>query len=173
MWLSNRNAELGVQGAFLNPADILDFREQNKSFENIAAWGTLPINLYGARTPERAESIYVTPNFFRTLGIQPEVGRVFAEVNEPDNSVVISHALWLRFPGASRMLSKEITFGLPGDDNNNASVIVGVLPQESNFPARVDVFTVSRSTARTQVAAAHITGTMRDLSRSFDRAGAV
>src|SRR3954454_8713432 len=30
---------LGVNGAFLTPADILDFREQSQSFERIAAWG--------------------------------------------------------------------------------------------------------------------------------------
>jgi len=48
VWLSNRNTILGVNGAFLNPADILDFRGQSQSFERIAAWGTLPVNLYGA-----------------------------------------------------------------------------------------------------------------------------
>src|SRR6185369_10901263 len=67
VWLTNQNTALGVNGAFLNPADILDFREQSKSFDLIAAWGTLPVNLYGAKTPERLESIYVTPHFFRTL----------------------------------------------------------------------------------------------------------
>ena len=41
-----------MTGAFLNPADILDFREQCKSFEEIVAWGTLPINLDGARTAQ-------------------------------------------------------------------------------------------------------------------------
>src|SRR5215510_2190802 len=46
VWMSNRNASIGVTGAFLNPADILDFREQTQSFERIAAWGTIPINLY-------------------------------------------------------------------------------------------------------------------------------
>ena len=53
VWLTNQNQTLGVKGAFLNPADILDFREQSQSFEGIAAWGTLPLNLYGAKCPER------------------------------------------------------------------------------------------------------------------------
>jgi hypothetical protein len=57
VWLSNKNTTLGVSGAFLNPADILDFREQSQYFERIAAWGTLPMNLYGAKTPERVEGI--------------------------------------------------------------------------------------------------------------------
>src|SRR5688572_17025869 len=80
VWLTNRNTQLGVNGAYLNPADILDFREQSQSFERIAAWGTLPVNLYGAKSPERVESVYVTPNFLRTLGVQPQLGRDFAEV---------------------------------------------------------------------------------------------
>ena len=141
VWLSNQNASLGVKGAFLNPADILDFREQSQSFESIAAWGTLPVNLYGARTLERVEGIYVTPNFFRTLGVRPQLGRDFA-VDEPETTAIISHALWLRqFGGDPNVIGKKITFGLPPPQGDN--VIVGVLPAEANFPARVDIFTVT------------------------------
>jgi putative ABC transport system permease protein len=147
VWLSNRNTELGVKGAFLNPADILDFREQSRSFERIAAWGTLPVNLYGAKSLERVEGIYVTPNFFRTLGVRPQLGRDFAETNEPENSVIISHALWFRqFGGDQTVVGKKVTFGLEPEDTNAASVIVGVLPAETNFPPRVDLFTVTEIT---------------------------
>ena len=141
VWLSNQNTAVGVNGAFLNPADILDFREQSKSFERIAAWGTLPVNLYGAKTPERVEGIYVTPNFFRTLGVQPTLGRDFVENSEPENSVIISHALWLRqFGGEQSVIGRKISFGLPSGQGDS-SEIVGVLPEDANFPARVDVFT--------------------------------
>jgi len=144
VWLSNQNPTLGVNGAFLNPADILDFREQSQSFERIAAWGTLPLNLYGARSLERVESIYVTPNFFRTLGVRPELGRDFAAENEPENSVIISHGLWLRqFGGDQAVIGRKITFGLEPINGADSAVIVGVLPGESNFPARIDLFTVS------------------------------
>ena len=144
VWLSNRNATLGVNGAFLNPADILDFREQSQSFENIAAWGTLPVNLYGAKSLERVESIYVTPNFFRTLGVRSQLGRDFAEVDEPETTVIISHGLWLRqFGGDQSVIGRKITFGL---NDNETYIIVGVLPAETNFPARIDVFTATEIT---------------------------
>ncbi|HET6854316.1 MAG TPA: ABC transporter permease [Pyrinomonadaceae bacterium] len=146
VWLSNQNPALGVSGAFLNPADILDLREQTQSFERIAAWGTIPVNLYGARSLERVESIYVTPNFFRTIGVQPVLGRDFAEVDEPEDSVIISHALWLRqFGGDQNVIGRKITFGLTIGDTG---VIVGVLPAETNFPARVDLFTMGEITDR-------------------------
>ena len=144
VWMSNRNATLGVTGAFLNPADILDFREQSQSFDSIAAWGTLPVNLYGAKSLERVEGIYVTPNFFRTLGVRPQLGRDFAAVNEPESSVIISHGLWLRqFGGDPTVIGKKITFGLQLENTNDTEIIVGVLPAETNFPARADVFTVT------------------------------
>lgn len=144
VWITNQNTQLGVTGAFLNPADILDFREQSQSFERIAAWGTLPVNLYGAKSPERVESVYVTPNFFRTLGVQPQLGRDFAEVDEPKDSVIISHAIWLRqFGGDQTVIGKKITFGLSTGDTG---VIVGVLPAETNFPPRIDVFTMTEIT---------------------------
>jgi putative ABC transport system permease protein len=141
VWLSNTNTTLGVKGAFLNPADILDFREQSHSFEQIGAWGTVPVNLYGASSLERVESVFVTPNFFRTLGVRPELGRDFA-VDEAENSVIVSHALWLRqFGGDRNVLGKKISLGMNSISTGDTYVIVGVLPVESNFPARVDLFT--------------------------------
>lgn len=147
VWLSNSNQTLGVKGAFLNPADIQDFREQSQSFENIAAWGTVPTNLYGGKYNERAESIYVTPNFFRTLGVHPQLGRDFAPIDEPENSVIVSDALWRRqFGGDRNVVGKKITFGLQPLSTGNTYVIVGVLPAETNFPPRVDLFTPTEIT---------------------------
>ena len=144
VWLSNRNQTLDVKGAFLNPADILDFREQSQNFESIAAWGTVPVNLYGARSNERVEGIYVTPNFFRTLGVRPQLGRDFAEVDESENSVIISHALWLRqFGGDQTVIGKKVIFGLRPISTGDEYLIVGVLPPETNFPARVDLFSMT------------------------------
>lgn len=147
VWLSNQNVTLGVKGAFLNPADILDFREQSQSFENIAAWGTLPVNLYGAKYNERVEGIYVTQNFFRTLGVHPQLGRDFAEHDEPENTVIISDALWHRqFGGDQNVIGKKITFGLQPISTGDTYVIAGVLPAETNFPARVDLYSVTEIT---------------------------
>src|SRR6185436_20824951 len=141
VWLSNQNNALGIKGAFLNPHDILDFREQGQSFERIAAWGTLPFNLYGGRTPERIEGVFVTPNFFRTVGVNPELGRDFAEQDEPENSVIISHALWLRQFGRDQaVIGKTVSLGF-NTAGTDSYFIVGVLPAQANFPVRVDAFT--------------------------------
>ena len=163
VWLSNRNPTLGVNGAFLNPADILDFREQSQSFESIAAWGTLPVNLYGAKSLERVEGIYVTPNFFRTLGVRPQLGRDFAEVNEPENSVIISHGLWLRqFGGDQTVIGKKDHFRLTTAKLVMLTSSSVFFPPKLTFP-RVSISSLRlRSSAKIPIAAAHITGARLD-----------
>ena len=138
VWLSNHNSELGVSNAFLNAADYLDFREQAQSFDQVAAWGTLPLNLYGALTPERVEGVYVTTNFFQTLGVQPVLGRDFTEAEGHENSAIISYGLWQRqFGGEANVIGRKVTFGM---EDNQSSTIVGVMPAEVDFPQRVDLF---------------------------------
>ena len=76
--------------------------------------------------------------------MRPQLGRDFAEVNEPENSVIISHALWLRqFGGDQNVIGKKVTFGLRPISTGNEYLIVGVLPPETNFPARVDLFSMT------------------------------
>lgn len=166
VWLTNVNRSLGVDGAFLNPSDILDYREQAQSIESIASWGTLPINLTGGAGPERVESVYVTTNFFRTLGAAPLMGRDFVPADgagQDDSHVIISHALWQRqFGGAADVIGRTIRLG----NNGPASVVVGVMPADVNFPARVDLWTAydyDRSSEEAERGGAHYTRTLARL----------
>ena len=138
VWLSNHNSTLGVSGAFLNTADILDYRDQAQSFDQIAAWGTLPLNLYGALAPERVEGVYVTTNFFQTLGVVPVLGRDFTEAEGHENSAIISYGLWQRqFGGDTSVIGRKVNLGTR---ENQSSTIVGVMPAELDFPQRADLF---------------------------------
>src|SRR5262252_1549116 len=100
VWLTNKNASIGVKETFLNPSDILDLREQAKSLEQVASWGTLPVNISdsGVGAPERLETIYATTNFFQTLGAQPLLSRDFtpADGETTGAAVIISFGLWRR-----------------------------------------------------------------------------
>ena len=141
VWLSNRNPALGVSGTFLNDADILDYRDQAQSFDQIASWGTLPLNLYGAIAPERVEGVYVTTNFFQTLGVMPVLGRDFTEGEGHENRAIISYALWQRqFGGERSVIGRKVNLGTR---ENQSSTIVGVMPAELNFPQGADLFITS------------------------------
>src|SRR4029453_17979751 len=101
-WGNIRNAG---NRASVSPPDFLDFRSQNKTFEQFAASGTLPLalNLTGSGEPERLSVSAVTGNYFQALRVQPSLGRGFTLENErpgQDQVAVLSYALWqTRFPG--------------------------------------------------------------------------
>ena len=70
----------GGNRASVSPPDYLDFRSQNKSFEQFAAMGTtsLPATLTGSGEPERLTASGVTGNFFQAFGVMPALGRSFS-----------------------------------------------------------------------------------------------
>ena len=111
------------------PADFLDWRKLNHSFSDLAGYAKRPFTLTGGDAPELLDGLSVTGNFFRTLGIQPILGRDFqADPSSNERDVVIlSHALWKqRFAGNPGVLNQKIELsGAP-------YTVVGVLPPSFN-----------------------------------------
>ncbi len=60
---------------------MLDLREQNQSFADLAAYfafyGVGDNKLTGQGEPERLSGVPVSENFFPLLGVEPEIGRLF------------------------------------------------------------------------------------------------
>src|SRR5918911_3188336 len=67
------NIRNGGNRASVSPLDFLDYRSQNKTFEQFAASGTLPLSvtLTGSGEPERLTASGVTGNYFDTFGVVP------------------------------------------------------------------------------------------------------
>ena len=83
------------------PANFADWRSQSQSFEGMAAFTTLSVNLTGEGEPEKIEANGVTANFFSLLGVQPALGRGFIpEDDTPQGNkvAVVSYELWQRRP---------------------------------------------------------------------------
>src|SRR5437660_109783 len=72
----------GRGGMGVSPANLLDFQEQNHSFENIAGYTGGSFILTGAGEPLRIQSVNVSHNLFSVLGIKPLFGRSFSEADE-------------------------------------------------------------------------------------------
>src|SRR5829696_10140745 len=84
--------------ASVGPLDFLDYRSENKTFEQLAAtYGiAMPATLTGAGEPERLEASGVTGNYFEMFGVAPALGRGFTVANErsgSDQVTVLSNAL--------------------------------------------------------------------------------
>ncbi len=124
----------------LSEADFLILHEQMQSFETLAAIRTERLNLTGVSEPERVAAMWVTADFFSTLGVPPVIGRGFARQEDRPGTppvAVISHALWQQhFSGAPGALGRPITL------NDQTYTVVGVMPPGFNFLRAIDVWPI-------------------------------
>src|SRR5947209_7623216 len=59
----------------VSPAEYLDYKEQNRSLSDIAAFEGQSMNLTGQGEPVRVEAERVSPGIFSLLGVSPARGR--------------------------------------------------------------------------------------------------
>jgi len=113
------------------PANYIDWRDQNRSFEAMGAADYWSPNLTGLDSPEHLVGLKVTQNLFPMLGIDPLIGRLFIPGEDKDGAdreVILSYRLWQRrFSGDRNVLGKPIVL------DGNAFTIVGVMPQGFQF----------------------------------------
>jgi len=91
-----------------------DWREQNKSFSDLALWLPWGYNV-SAGESERVAAAVITPNIFSALGVTPVAGRLLIpdDANSTERPVVISYGLWQRaFGGDPHLLGKKISLNL-------------------------------------------------------------
>jgi predicted permease len=120
------------------PANFIDWRDQNKVFEGMAALADVSVNLTGAGEPERLDGKRVNASLFPLLGVEPQLGRWFTpEEDQPgaNRVVMLSHALWQRrFGSDPAIVGKTIML------NGAGFSVVGVMPESFQFPEREDLF---------------------------------
>ncbi len=121
------------------PANYLDWRKQAKSFEGIAGWTAASYVRTGIERAEQLPGATVTANFFRTLGVKPELGRDFlAEEDGIDDGrgarkvVLIGDKFWRENMGGDpNILGQQLKL------NSASYTIVGVIPATFQFISRV------------------------------------
>ena len=119
------------------PANLRDWR-QARSFSGLAAYQGRDVNLTGGGEPERVSAAFVSPDFFRVLGMAPEAGRTFLpEETESGHAgvAVLSHGFWeRRFAGARDAVGRTIAL------DGRAYTIVGIMPSDFDFPLANEVW---------------------------------
>jgi putative ABC transport system permease protein len=134
------NIRNGINRASVSPLDFLDYRNQNKTFEQFAtsASMSLPATLTGGGEPERLQASVVSGNYFQTFGVAPVLGRGFTLENEnpgQDQVTVLSYALWqTRFGGDPSIVNKTIVL------NGKACEVIGVMGEDVSFPQTADLW---------------------------------
>lgn len=97
-------------------------------------------DLMGIGEPQLLSTTYVTPGFWNTFALPPELGRVPRDDEmvrgSNDRLLVLSHAFWQReFGGDRSVIGRRVTLGADSYE------IVGVMPPSFHFPSpRVEVY---------------------------------
>lgn len=128
-----------------NPAEALKFdgnylpdfwfwREHTRAFDQMAFHGWRSWTLQEPDRVERIESVAVSANLFRLLGVNPVIGRNFEPADEVPGEadvVLVSYGLWQRvWGGQPSVVGKSIILsGVP-------VTIIGVMPPETNVSSR-------------------------------------
>jgi len=124
--------------AYASAANFREWQERNQSFQSLAAYDSLKLNLTGGDRPEAIDVALVTANLFPLLGVQPVRGRGFrTEEEQPASNkvAVISDGLWQRRFGADAgVVGKPLV--LDGD----SYTVIGIMPPRFSFPEKIDVW---------------------------------
>ena len=130
--LIQASPKLGLDTWGVSQANFGAYRDQNRSFETVAAYNSGGVNLTGIGEPERLPVTNATSDFFKVFGVNPMLGRTFVEGEDAPgkNTVcVISYAFWQRrFGGDANVVGQMLNL------NNTPTQIVGVMPPEFKFP---------------------------------------
>jgi predicted permease len=133
LYLSNTLATRPGTVRSVSYPDLLDFREQSKSFEGLAAFSNRSVDLSDKNAfPERYRCPLMTSNGFTVIGQQPVLGRGFLADDEQPGAqpvVILSHGLW-----ESRYSQDPAIIGKTVRVNDVPAVIVGVMPRGLTFP---------------------------------------
>ena len=118
--------------------DYLEWREQNKSFEDLFLFEHGSGTITGAGEPEQVGGLRVTTNFGDFFGIKPALGRTFRldEAQGRHNLLILSYGYWQRrFGSDPGVIGRGITL------NSELYTIIGVLPASfaALFPTDVVV----------------------------------
>jgi len=115
----------GVPLDWVSAPDLRDWRS-SRSLGQIAGYASQSVNFTGRAEPMRVVGMFVTTNFFATLGVRPSSGRDFvAGEDEPGAArvAILGRSAWQTiFGGDPAIVGKTLTF------NGQPFTVVGIMP---------------------------------------------
>jgi putative ABC transport system permease protein len=119
--------------------DFLDWRAQNKTFQDMALFGWAgDMNLSGEGRPDHVLAVPTQANFFSLLGVQPILGRTWLPGEDrlgKDQVAVLSYGLWREhFAGDPGVVGRTIAL------NAKKYTIVGIMPASFRYPFQTQMW---------------------------------
>jgi predicted permease len=112
--------------------DFLDWKTQNRGFEQVEVYNPRSFNITGGDRPVRVNGLRASGGLLQLLRVNPIQGRTFvpAEIQPGrDHVVLLSEGLWQsRFARDSGILGKTVKL------NDEVFTVIGILPLTFQFP---------------------------------------
>lgn len=138
MYLNERAPRWNLDFTGINYPDFHRWREDAQSFENMALFANIEVNLTEGDRAERVAGLRVTSDFLDVLGVEPVLGRMFTEEEDrPDGArvVLIGENMWrTRFGGDGDIIGRTLRL------NSEPYTVIGVLPSAAAFPRDADLW---------------------------------
>ena len=131
MMLYENNPKRTCPQCSVSAANFMDWREQNHSFDRIAAMDGGWYSFVAGGVPRRELGLTVTDGFFDALGVRAAVGRMFVSDDfQPghDNVAILNYGFWQSSFGGDRSI-----VGRTIDLDGKPHTIIGVLPRGFQF----------------------------------------
>jgi putative ABC transport system permease protein len=124
------------------PPNLAEWREQSRSFENIAYWtGNDEFNLVMGDGIEKAKCAYVTSTLFSTLRVRPWLGRALLPEEdqlEGNRVAILSYEYWRRrFAADPNVIGRTLTVDTFG---RRDYTVAGVMRPGFDFPNQTEIW---------------------------------
>lgn len=137
--VAEKNDKLNLPSFGSSVLNFLSWREQTKTFEELAAVGFSNYTLTGSGEPEQLSGNRISPALTHVLGIPPVAGRAFMDDEEKPGAApvaMIGEGLWKRRFGADpALIGRTIIL------NDTPTTVVGIAPASLNLISGGDVYT--------------------------------
>jgi putative ABC transport system permease protein len=133
-----KNDRLQILQFSTSVPNYMSFREQSRTFDDLAGWRSGSVTLTTGGEPQRLARFEATATLLPTLGIAPVLGRNFTREEDTAGGprvALLAESIWRsRFGANASLVGQPITLdGIP-------HTVVGILP-DGVFVSNVDVLT--------------------------------
>ncbi len=116
------------------PANFRDWKRMSRSFDGLAFYHNMMVNLVGQGEPRQLAGAALTWDLLPTLGVTPMIGRRFHADDDREGAagtVILSYALWQEaFGGDAAVLGRKVLL------DNEPTTVIGIMPRDFYFPNR-------------------------------------
>ncbi len=126
LFITSQFPTLGFPQFWVSVPEFIEFRERNRSFEDVGGYRAGAVNLGTADQPRRVNSALVTSELMPVLGVQPLRGRLFSRPDTlpgAEDVAILSSDVWQSaFGGEESVVGRVIPI------DGVSTRIVGIMP---------------------------------------------